>query len=193
MKFPRQVLLFSGHMIDAPERREPRFPPDKEEIAAHAIAATLRKIEVGAQDLGICGGACGGDLLFAEACLARGAVLELYIPFEKETFLAKSVDFADARWRDRFHAVTSQATLHVMPDELGPLPSSEDPYERNNLWMLKSADPFRGTTKFAFITLVEWAGRRRARVAPGTLWRKWGARRITIYWLDTRQLWELED
>jgi len=187
VKFPRQVLLFSGHMIDAPERREPRFPPDKEEIAAHAIAATLRKIEVGAQDLGICGGACGGDLLFAEACLARGAVLELYIPFEKETFLAKSVDFADARWRDRFHAVTSQATLHVMPDELGPLPSSEDPYERNNLWMLKSATRF-GDDKVAFITL--WNGQ--GGDGPGGtrhLMEEVGRKTDHVYWLDTRQLW----
>ena len=31
---PRQVVLFSGHMIDAPGREKPRFPPDKEPIAA---------------------------------------------------------------------------------------------------------------------------------------------------------------
>ena len=27
---PRKVVLFSGHMIDAPGREKPRFPPDKE-------------------------------------------------------------------------------------------------------------------------------------------------------------------
>jgi hypothetical protein len=27
---PRKVALFSGHMIDAPGREKPRFPPDKE-------------------------------------------------------------------------------------------------------------------------------------------------------------------
>lgn len=26
----RKVLVFSGHMIDAPTRREPQFPPTKE-------------------------------------------------------------------------------------------------------------------------------------------------------------------
>ena len=35
---PRKVVLFSGHMIDAPGREKPRFPPDKEPIAANAIA-----------------------------------------------------------------------------------------------------------------------------------------------------------
>jgi len=34
---PRKVVLFSGHMIDAPGREKPRFPPDKEPIAASAI------------------------------------------------------------------------------------------------------------------------------------------------------------
>ncbi len=36
---PRKVALFSGHMIDAPGRAKPRFPPDKEPLAANAIAA----------------------------------------------------------------------------------------------------------------------------------------------------------
>ena len=33
---PRQVFLFSGHMIDAPDRKDARFPADKEAIAAKA-------------------------------------------------------------------------------------------------------------------------------------------------------------
>lgn len=76
---PRKVLLFSGHMIDAPMREEPRFPQEKEPLAADAIMRTLARIAAGPEDLAICGGACGGDLLFAEAALARGVKLELYI------------------------------------------------------------------------------------------------------------------
>jgi hypothetical protein len=58
----------------------------------------LAQIEAGPHDLAI----CGGDLLFAEAALARGAGLEVYIPFDEPRFLANSVDFADANWHDRF-------------------------------------------------------------------------------------------
>src|SRR6516164_5733952 len=101
---PRKVALFSGHMIDAPGREKPRFPPDKEPIAARAIAETLADLGIGPADLMICGGACGGDLLFAEAALARGARLELYIPFDEPTFLERSVDFAGGDWRARFLA-----------------------------------------------------------------------------------------
>jgi hypothetical protein len=38
---PRQVLLFSGHMVDAPDRKEPRFPSEKEAAAAQAIEGAL--------------------------------------------------------------------------------------------------------------------------------------------------------
>ena len=69
---PKNVLLFSGHMIDAPDRQTPRFPADKEPVAAGAIADTLAKLGAGPGDLAICGGACGGDLIFAELA-SRGA------------------------------------------------------------------------------------------------------------------------
>ena len=185
---PNTVALFSGHMIDGPDRKTPRFPPDKEPVAAAAIDAKLAQIGVTRGDLGVCGGACGGDLLFAEACLARQMVLELYIPFDEPTFLSNSVDFADADWHDRYLLVKSRATLHVMPDELGPLPPGENAYERNNRWMLESAARFGGE-RIVFIAL--WNGQ--GGDGPGgaqNLMEE--ARRNTtrVYWLDTRQLWD---
>jgi hypothetical protein len=185
---PKQVLLFSGHMIDAPDRTTPRFAPDKESVAAAAIANTLAEIGANPGDLAICGGACGGDLLFAEACLARDMRLELYIPFDEATFLANSVDFANANWHDRYLAAKSKATLHVMPDELGPLLANEKRYERNNLWMLQSAARF-GDEKVAFICL--WNGQ--GGDGPGGAQHfmdEAGRKTKRIYWLDTRKLWD---
>jgi hypothetical protein len=185
---PKNVVLFSGHMIDAHDRKTPRFPPDKEPVAAAAIAKTLAEIGASRGDLAICGGACGGDLLFAEACLAREMALELYIPFDEPTFLANSVDFADANWHDRYLAVKSRAVLHVMPDELGPPPPGENPYERNNRWMLESTARFGGR-KIAFVAL--WNGEGGDGLG-GTQHFMDEARRKTerIYWLDTRKLWD---
>lgn len=185
---PNSVALFTGHMIDAPDRKTPRFPPNKERVAVAAIADTLSEIGVTRADLAICGGACGGDLLFAEACLARDLRLEIYIPFDEPTFLANSVDFADADWHDRYLAARSKATLHVMPDELGPLTAGENPYERNNRWMLESAARF-GEKKIAFIAL--WNGEE-GDGPGGTQHFMDEARRKTekIYWLDTRKLWD---
>ena len=157
-------------------------------MAAAAIANALIEIGAGTRDIGICGGACGGDLLFAEACLARDMRLEIYIPFDEPTFLAKSVDFAGSNWHDRYLAVKSRATLHIAPDELGPLPEGENAYERNNQWMLTSAARFGGD-RLAFISL--WNGQ--GGDGPGGAQHLMEeARRKTsrIYWLDTRKLWD---
>jgi hypothetical protein len=183
---PRKVILFSGHMIDAPGRETPRFPPDKEPMAAQAIAGALADLHVGPDDLCICGGACGGDLLFAEAALARSALLEIYIPFDEPTFLDKSVDFANTDWRARFFAAKARAALHVAPRELGPA-EGEDPYERNNHRMLGAATRF-GADKVDFVCL--WNGE--GGDGPGGAQhmmeevRKKGGRTV---WLDTTKLW----
>jgi hypothetical protein len=184
---PNTVVLFSGHMIDAPDRKIPRFPPDKEAVASDAIADALSKIGVGRGDLAICGGACGGDLLFAEACLAQEMRVEIYIPFDESTFLAGSVDFAGGNWHQRYLAVKAKATLHVAPDELGALSEGENAYERDNQWMLDSATRFGGD-RMAVICL--WNGE--GGDGPGGAQHLMAeARRHTsrIYWLDTRKLW----
>jgi hypothetical protein len=184
---PHKVALFSGHMIDAPGREKPRFPPDKEAVAARAIVEGLADLGFGPADLVICGGACGGDLLFAEAALARGARLELYIPFDEQTFLEKSVDFADRDWRARYFAVKAPAVLHVATSELGPIREGEDAYERNNRWMLNSALRF-GADKVDFVCL--WNGE--GGDGPGgtrhmmEAVRNRGGRTL---WLDTTKLW----
>ncbi|HET8916547.1 MAG TPA: TRAFs-binding domain-containing protein [Candidatus Binatia bacterium] len=186
---PRQVFLFSGHMIDAPDRKDPRFPPDKEPIAAKAIADRLDALGAGAEDLAICSGACGGDLLFAEACLARGLRLELRIPFDEPTFLRNSVAFAPGNWTDRFYQVKGNPNtkLLVMPDELGPTPKEANPYARDNLWQLHAALSW-GPDKVRFVCL--W--NRKGGDGPGGTGhmyetvQKYSGR---VYVLDTNLLW----
>jgi hypothetical protein len=155
---PRYVFLFSGHMIDAPGRSKPRFPADKEKIVAKAIARRLDDLGAGPEDIGMCGGSCGGDLLFAEACLKLGMHLQIRIPFDEPTFLKNSVTFADGNWRDRYYAVKNNklTTLFVMPGKLGPTPKNANAFERNNKWQLYSALTW-GPDKVYFICL--WNGK----------------------------------
>jgi hypothetical protein len=134
-----RVLLFSGHMIDAPDRPTPRFPPALEPAVARAIQTELDRLAVGPPDVTVSSAACGGDLLFAEAALGRGARTKIYLPFDERTFLDASVSFADHAWPERFRAVLARSECHLAPDELGPLPRDEDPFERVNLWMLDEA------------------------------------------------------
>ena len=184
----RQVFLFSGHMVDAPDRSRPRFPPDKEPLAAAAIAKLLDELGAGADDAAISSGACGGDLLFAEACLQRELRVEIYLPFEQEAFLNQSVNFAGEHWREKFFWVKKRAQgWHIMPQELGPAPLDKDSFARVNLWMLDQALAY-GSAKVNFICL--WDGQ--AGDGPG------GTKHLheavvqaagKAYVLDTTKLW----
>jgi len=186
---PRQVLLFSGHMIDAPNRVEPRFPADKEKIAGAAIAAILEKLDAGSEDLALCGGACGGDLLFAEASLARGLKLEVRLAFDEPTFLQKSVSFAPGKWTERYFQVKSHpnTTTLIMPEELGPLPAAANPFARINLWQLYTSLAW-GPEKVRFVCL--W--NRNGGDGPGGTQhmfetvQKYSGR---VYVIDTTTLW----
>jgi hypothetical protein len=138
----RRVFIFSGHMIDQSTLDpQPRFPAGKEHIAAAAIAARLDELGMSEQDLAICGGACGGDLLFAEAALRRGCRLQLCLQFNEADFLQASVAFAGKSWVDRYYAVKAHplTRIRIQPDELGPPQKGDDPYVRNNLWQLDTA------------------------------------------------------
>lgn len=186
---PRQVFLFSGHMIDRADRLQPRFPADKEPLAAAAIGEQLDALQAEADDLAICSGACGGDLLFAESCLQRGLRLEVYLPLAVAEFLETSVNFAGAHWRERFFAVTqaSRARLFIMPDELGSTPTGTDHFARANLWMLYTAQAW-GADKTRFICL--WDGQ--AGDGPGGTKHLVDAvqqRAGQVYLLDTTRLW----
>lgn len=155
---PRRMFLFSGHMIDVPGR-QPRFPAEKEALAAQAIASRLDELGMGADDLAICGGACGGDTLFAEAALARGCRLHLHLQYPEPDFLQASVAFAGEAWVDRYYALKAHplSTALVQPDELGPLPKGVNPYERNNLWQLYTALA-HGPDRVRFLALWNGAG-----------------------------------
>jgi tetratricopeptide (TPR) repeat protein len=162
---PKHVVVFSGHMIDNPavrgegKAKPARFPATKVEAAAARIRAALDEIGAGAGDLGLCGGACGGDLLFAEACLARGMRLELRLARVENEFLAESVTFADPdrRWARGFASAKEDAntTFLVMPEELGPAPAGVSVHDRCNRWILYSALS-HGLNRTSFVTL--WNG-----------------------------------
>jgi tetratricopeptide (TPR) repeat protein len=162
---PERVVVFSGHMVDDPEVRgidrgkPPRFPETKVEAAAREIRVRLDAIGAGAGDLGLCGGASGGDLLFAEACLERGMRLELRLARAQPQFMAESVTFADPdhKWERSFARVTGNAATTVleMPDELGPAPEGVSAHDRCNRWILYSALS-HGLNKASFVTL--WNG-----------------------------------
>ncbi len=139
---PPQVFLFSGHMIDRPNRPQPRFPPAMETEAQQKIKEVLDRLKADASNLAIAPGiACGGDILFLEACLQRQIKAEVYLPFEPAKFIEKSVSFAGNNWVERFYQIKNHplVTIHLQLEQIGAVPEGENPFERNNLWALSSS------------------------------------------------------
>jgi len=136
---PRRVFLFSGHIVDAPGRPEARFPAARVEAAVDEVAAALDRWDAGPLDLALCGGAAGGDLLFAEACLEREVRLEILMPFAEQRFLRASVDPSGADWRRRFERVGRSSGVTLRSPTVLPEAFADAPFAYANQWLLERA------------------------------------------------------
>ena len=154
---PRMTILFSGHMIDKPDREKPRFPDAKSALASGAILNKLNDLGATEKDLAICSAACGGDLLFAELCLDRGMAVHLYLALDEPEFMEKSVNFAGEVWKKQYFRVRDhpKSELFTLTEELGPGEPGANQFARNNVRMLYNALAL-GTDRVRFIAL--WDG-----------------------------------
>ena len=148
MRFEK-IFLGSGHMIDAADRKDPRFPGDKAEAVRGEISRRLNDWKMHANDLAICGGACGADTLFGEEALRRGAHLHLSLAQEPEEFLRNSVQHAGDEWVRRFRALCEKAEVEVLEDGEG------DIYARANLRMIEMARAAADASSQLY-TLLVW-------------------------------------
>jgi hypothetical protein len=141
-----QVILFTGHRIDAEGRPTPRFPAKKEAQARTMILEAVAQVKEKAQGplLGISGGASGGDILFHEVCEELGIPTKMYLAVPKSDYVRRSVADGGADWVNRFNRLYH----HLQPEIL--LESTELPrwlraksaysiWQRSNLWMLYTA------------------------------------------------------
>lgn len=148
-------LLFSGHMIDTPSRKTPRFPAFLEKAVQARIS---RAIEPYAQNssaldgdvMGFASAAQGGDIIFHERCRAWGIATTITIPFSAEKFVSRSVvgTADDAGWEKRFWKLlkdTPADRLDVMM-----LDVSRDAYQACNSRMLSRACEYGRVHLIAF-------------------------------------------
>ena len=140
-----QVVVTSGHMIDAPDRPHPRFPPPAEPRVTRAIRAVLDGWRLGPGDLVITQGARGTDLIVAEQALDCGAQVAVLLAREPEAFKAGSVELPETGWARRFDDVRARAQrVAVLPRA----DLAEKPYARTNRWALDEAVAAARAAKF---------------------------------------------
>jgi len=188
---PRRVILFSGHMVDAPDRETPRFPEGMVDVAAQKIVEVLAELDAGADDLALTQGACGGDLLFTEACQARDVRMSWLQPFEEPEFVRRSVIKCGEHWRSRYLAAAQGVgqSIFAAPKLLGEPPAFADagyPYERCNRWLLSTALAW-GVEKVHFVCLWNGGGGD----GPGGtahMYEEVAKRTGQVHWINTKEL-----
>lgn len=187
---PRQVLLFSGHIMDAPSRAEPRFPLAMEPAARAALEKALDHLGAGPDDLALTQGAAGGDLMFTEAALDRGVKVLWLQPLPEPAFIESSVQRAinAEDWRVRYYAARARLAEppRSMAQELGPPPPGVNVWERGNRWLLHTTLAF-GPDKARCVVLWDGGG---GDGPGGTRHMLEEIRRRTgrVQWIDTRRL-----
>ncbi len=104
---PPRVIHFCGHMFVA------------DATAEAALAAEVGR-RLAAEDVGFAYGAlaAGGDILIAEAVLARGGELHVVLPFARDDFIAQSVLPAGAGWVERFERCMAAAASRTFASEM---------------------------------------------------------------------------
>lgn len=144
----RRALVFTGHMVDAPGRKTPRFPNTQAaETQARRLIheAVTKEAEAATEGLiGIAGGACGGDILFHEVCEALGIETRLLLALPATMFCASSVEHGGPDWVERYNRLCERKQARVLSEEK-ELPrwlrskAAYSIWQRNNLWILFNA------------------------------------------------------
>ena len=138
-----RVVLFSGHMVDAPTRAVPRLPAVAVPVAAERIGDALDALGERSGDIAFSQAAAGGDLLVLEACRERGVRPQVLLPFAEDDFIVQSIlpSTDGAAWRERWLALRDGLPWlpRSMDAELGACPEGIDVFERCNRWLLASA------------------------------------------------------
>jgi hypothetical protein len=137
----KHAILFSGHLIDRSDRKEPRFPANKEEAVKIAISNQLLKEKEQSKSnalIGIAGGACGGDILFHELCQEMGIPTVIYLAVPFEEYKEKSVSYAGAEWDLRFDNLVKKIPVHILPLEKRNS-GKHTIWSETNTWMLHKA------------------------------------------------------
>lgn len=135
----RRVVLVSGHVTDRDGRARERFPESAVGDVRRRIADELDEIGVGPDDLLVCGGARGADLLAAEEALRRGCTVWVLLALPADDFVRTSVAADGTDWEARFWRVLQRAPVWFLDDEPHDAVDDDGVFAAANDWMLRVA------------------------------------------------------
>lgn len=151
-----KVAVFSGHMIDRPERALPRFPAQLETAVRDEIYKRLAKNGAG---IGYASAACGSDILFLETVLELEGKAYVVLPYEQQQFKKDSVEIAqEPRWTARFEKVIERASDVLLASEQ-PMEESALSFEYTNLLLHGLANIRAERFETELVPMAVWDGK----------------------------------
>jgi class 3 adenylate cyclase len=151
----RSVIAFAGHMIDAPGRKQRRFPATAVSLVAGALSRELDQLRPAA---GVTSLASGSDILFAEEIVRRETELHVLLPVSIPEFIQESVEPAGKSWVRRFHSLIKRTrTLEIYGDSY--FKGSGSPFQLGALLIDGTAQLLASERNFPAVSLGIWDGR----------------------------------
>lgn len=145
------ILVFAGHIVDAPDRPSPRFPPQVVPSAGLLLRKQLARLRTQVVCASI---AAGADILVAEAALERGCALHLFLPWNAEDFEKTSVA---PEWRSRYLRLIDAATsVRLLSKD--KMPASAIGFDYLNRVMIGTARKLASDLDVGLSALVYWDG-----------------------------------
>jgi hypothetical protein len=105
------VVAFAGHLIDDRDRDVARFPAYLVPRVREALGRHLANLH---QPVLFASAACGADLLVIESALAKGAEVDIVLPFARDDFVRTSVAVGGDEWVHRFDDALARASRVIM-------------------------------------------------------------------------------
>jgi len=100
------LIVHAGNRIDAPDRREPRFPASQVGLVAQRVGRLFDVM----QPAGVVSApAAGADLIVLDEARRRGIPLHVFLPIDVDEFVRASVGDHDPEWLGLFEAVMDHA------------------------------------------------------------------------------------
>ena len=143
-----RIIVGTGHRVDAPGRKMPRFPNTDEAIAKarswlrQELETEKAKTTGAVSALG--GAASGTDLLFHEVCAELNIASTVVLPIPREDYCQQSVMDGGPDWLEKFNRLLDMKPPIILSD-IAELPvwaawiPKYGVFQRGNIWMIENA------------------------------------------------------
>jgi class 3 adenylate cyclase len=150
------VVVFTGHLVDHPDRGVPRFPRHLERVVSEAIRDRLVRDDC---LIGYASAGPGADILFLEALLDLGGEANVVLPYDRDEFLRNSAKFVgDPSWTERSERVLKRATRVIVASPQRTV-SGPTTFEFANLMLHGLASNRAEHLETSLVRLAVWDGK----------------------------------